>query len=474
MASSLRQVVMLGKRAWKKTNIISLGRKLSVSSKRQLLSESYACDNAWRKHLQDAHLNQVNMSDFGYEIRDRLEMSGTVSAVDMNVLVHQLNNMDDDEADFMEDLLARFNMCQSSLPHNDSTSHAIVRGFLAKRQDGSARLVRLLSQPLQYGLFPDHYSLNLLLDKLLDSGDFARASRVAYHTMLQEELGLSPVHTLLCLQAAVARLTQGPVSDLALPPPEKPDEEEEEDWIKVKYIKFPVYDDHFDIKDERFLLGKTLHMLAQVQDLSIPKEMATSLSVIGFGIHHKFSQGLAVLEAALKSSTGSVSQQALNLFSDSLENVEARDPEEPEVEIALRMVDDVIHRLLPTTKEKDEFQRRLGQLKEQLLSQGKVQVDFNLGSAVSAFVKSELPKYEQSDIENQVKRFSHWEEERNNELVRQVEDLKKSERIEEIKKQVMELQEQEELLSYFDSEEKIRLTMLEEDLAKDENLTIAK
>ena len=34
-------------------------------------------------------------------------MSGTVSAVDMNVLVHQLHNMDDDEADFIEDLLTR-------------------------------------------------------------------------------------------------------------------------------------------------------------------------------------------------------------------------------------------------------------------------------------------------------------------------------------------------------------------------------
>lgn len=424
--------------------------------------------------MQSSSLNQVNLNDFGYEIRDRLEMSGEVSAVDMNVLVHQLNNMDDDEADFIEDLLTRFNMCQTSIPRNDSTSHAIVRGYLTKPQDGSSRLVHILSQPLQYGLFPDYYSLNLLLDRLLDAGDFARAAKVAYHTMLQEDFGSNPVHTLLCLKAAVARLTQGPVSDLAPPAPEKPDEDEEEDWIKVKYIKFPVYDDHFDIKDERFLLGKTLHMLAQVQNLNIPSDISTSLSIIGFGVHHKFSQGLAILEAALESPTGSVSQQAIDLFAESLENVAARDPEEPEVEIALRTVDDVIHRLLPTTVEKEALQSRFGYLNEKLVAQEKLQVDFQLGPAVDDFVKSELPKYENVDIEQQLKKFDQWEKARNAELAQQMEDLMKSERIEEMKKQVKELQEQEELLSYFDFEEKIRLTMLDEDLAKDENLTISK
>ena len=265
----------------------------------------------------------------------------------------------------------------------------------------------------------------------------------------------------------------GPISDLALPEPEK-GEDEEEDWIKVKYIKFPVYDDHFDIKDERFLLGKTLYMLAQGQILNCPEQIVTSLSVIGCGIHHKFLQGLSVLERALDSLSGLVSQQALDFFSESLENVEARDPEEPEVEIALRTVDDVIRRLLPTTEEKDELQRRFGQLKEKLLSHNKIQEDFDLGPAVNDFVKSELPKYENSDIDNQIKKFSQWQKEREAELTNQVEELVKNQRIEEMKNQVKELQEQEELLSYFDFEEKIRLTMMDDDLAKDENLTVAK
>ncbi|RUS89326.1 hypothetical protein EGW08_002933 [Elysia chlorotica] len=473
MATSLRQIALLGRQTWRQLKVISLGRKFSTTSKRMLLSETYYCNDAWRKHLQDPNLNQVNVAEFGYQIRDQLEMSGTVSAIDMNVLVHQLRNMDDDEADFIEDLLARFNMCQSSIPPSDSTAHAIIRSFLTKSYDGSARLVRLLSQPLQYGLFPDHYSLNLLLDKLIDSGDPAGASRVAYHTMLQEDLSSNPVHTLLCLQAAVARVLQGPISDLALPEPEKV-EDEEEDWIKVKYIKFPVYDDHFDIKDERFLLGKTLHMLAQVQTPKCPELIVTSLGLIGSGIHHKFSQGLAVLEKVVDSSSGSVPLQALELFSESLESVQARDPEEPEVEIALRTVDDVIHRLLPTTEEKDEFQRRFGQLKEKLVSQEKIQEDFDLGPAVKDFVRSELPNYEKSDIEEQINKFSQWQRERESELTHQVEELMKNQRMEEIKKQVKELQEQEELLSYFDFEEKIRLTMMDEDLAKDENLTIAK
>ncbi|GFN92342.1 28S ribosomal protein s27, mitochondrial-like [Plakobranchus ocellatus] len=415
----------------------------------------------------------VSLGEFGYQIKDQLEQSGRVSAVDMNVLVHQLHNIDDDEADFIEDLITRFNMCQSSIPRNDSTSHAIVRGFLAKPRDGCSRLVRLLSQPLLYGLFPNHYSLNLLLDKLIKSKDYSGAARVAYHSMLQEDMGSHPVHALLCLRAAVHRLLQGPIAELAYPVPEKA-ENEEEDWIKVKYIKFPVYDDHFDIKDERFLLGKTLHMLAQVQTVNIPENICTSISVIGSGLHHKFRRGLADIQNIFSSPSGLIALQALDFFSYSLENVEARDPNEPEVEIALRTVDDVIHRLLPTTVEKSELQEEFGKLKEQLLSQGKIIEDFDLSVVVSEFVESKLSGFEAKDVDDQLKLFHIWQEERKAELSRQVEEINKNERIEEMKKQVKELQEQEELLSYFDFEEKIRLTLVDDDLAKDENLTIAK
>ena len=73
---------------------------------------------------------------------------------------------------------------------------------------------------------------------------------------------------------------------------------QEEDWIPVKYIKYPHYDDHFDVKDERFLLGKTLNMIGQ--HMTSDPVLQNSLRLIGLGLWHKFGKGLFLMEELAK------------------------------------------------------------------------------------------------------------------------------------------------------------------------------
>lgn len=324
---------------------------------------------------------------------------------------------------------------------------------------------------LNYGLFPNHYALNLLMDSFIKKADFHNAAKVAYSLMLQEDFS-NQVSAFLSLYSTVQHLLSSNIDDLAPPPKEQSDGEE--NWIKVDYIVFPYYDDHFDIKDERFLLGKTLRMLGNVKSVDVPKDIRSSLKLIGLGLYHKFPKGLALLKDILNSEESSISQQALDYFAASLEKVEARDPNEPEVELALRTVDDVIHRLLPTTEEKARYQTEFSELKDQLLSQNKVQTDFDLGKLTTEFVTANVSKFEEQDISTQENVFNIWTEERKKELEVQIAAFKKTARIEEMKKQIKELQEQEEMLTYFDYEEKIRLHFVEEDRATDKNLTISK
>ena len=59
------------------------------------------------------------------------------------------------------------------------------------------------------------------------------------------------------------------------------------EYVPVKVVHNQYYDDHFDIEDEQFLLGKTLYYLAkEIPDLD--KTLANSLQLLGLGMYNKF------------------------------------------------------------------------------------------------------------------------------------------------------------------------------------------
>lgn len=70
-------------------------------------------------------------------------------------------------------------------------------------------------------------------------------------------------------------------------------------YIPVKVIRNPFYDDHFDIKDERFLMGKTLYCLAKSCSL-LPPELSRTLQLIGLGLYEKFELANQLLESWLQ------------------------------------------------------------------------------------------------------------------------------------------------------------------------------
>lgn len=371
----------------------------------------------------------------------------------------------------MSSTFSRYNRCQESFPPDASISHAIVRCYI--KANLTNRLVNLLSDRLTYGLLPNFYTLNLLMDTFIKEKNYAAASKIAYCSTIQEDFS-NPVNALLALETVVQHLTSSNLEDLALKKPQPTEEEEEEVWVKVKYIQYPFYDDHFDIKDERFLIGKTLILLSLAPSLNLTHPMATSLNLIGNGLYHKFDKGISCLKSISQSSDDTISEEAINYFSESLKHVESRNADEPEVEIALRTKDDEIRRLLPSHEEKAGFLEEFGKIIEKLTSQGKVVSDYDIKNNVYDFVNSNLNTYETGDIETQLQVFEAWARERNTNRENQIYESRKSDRIEEMKKQLKELQEKEELLNYFDMEEQIRLKFLNDEEDSDPKLTITK
>ena len=63
-------------------------------------------------------------------------------------------------------------------------------------------------------------------------------------------------------------------------------------YIPVDYICIPYYDDHFDITNERLLLGKALYNIGKEMDNVVGR----SLQLIGLGLWEKFSKANGLLE----------------------------------------------------------------------------------------------------------------------------------------------------------------------------------
>ena len=78
----------------------------------------------------------------------------------------------------------------------------------------------------------------------------------------------------------------------------------------VKFIPNPYYDDHFDIRSDKFLLGKTLNMIGKTTD----DVMGRSCQLIGWGLYEKFDKGLKLLRDFLASDQEySVTQDAVRM-----------------------------------------------------------------------------------------------------------------------------------------------------------------
>ena len=204
-------------------------------------------------------------------------------------------------------------------------------------------------------------------------------------------------------------------------------------------------------------------------------QVRNSIRVIGCGLYQKFPRGVAALKEISESADGTITDVALEYFSQSLSKVEARDANEPEVEIALRRVEHEMRNLLPTREEKEELVAEFSKLQEILQGRGRVVSGADLGQTVLDLASKGVKLHEAEDISQQEALFEEWMIERRTELEKQVEMLQQKERIEEMKMQVKELQEREELLTYFDFEDNVRLKLLQEDTTDtDRKLIISK
>ncbi|XP_064621041.1 small ribosomal subunit protein mS27-like [Lineus longissimus] len=429
---------MWAKRASK---IFSFTRNLvNAAGRRYILSEAYSCNETWEKRLQSPVFQNVDVNDFVLKLHDKFEKEGSVTAIDMDILANKLQDVSIIQLDFVDKLFYRFRHTQDALQIMPSTPYSLIRAYID--QGESDRLVDIIQDKIGYGMFPDFYSANILMDHLIKMKNYLDAARVACEMALQEDLSNEVTRLLvlnschLCLQNPVEIEEEEPE------PPAPPSDEVT--YMRVPYIRNPHYDDHFDLTDEDVLLGKTLNFVGRLQNDIIGR----SSQVIGLAKYQKFDKALALMKQYLETTEeSSITENVLDILKTTLDKVETVDPEEANNPGMPKKL---------TAEMKETFMKELEELSAKLKAANKVSTE-DLHKLVTDYVTSELPKYEEKDIHDQKRIMEEWSVNREESLASQVKRYEDTQKKQELIRKMKELRKKEEFLNYYAMKDKILL-----------------
>ncbi|KAK8729833.1 hypothetical protein OTU49_008348 [Cherax quadricarinatus] len=395
---------------------------LQLQHGRTFLSASYRCDEAWNKRLQNQLISSINLGDFLYNLDHKYKSEGKVSAIDVDLFVNKIEKANVEEfAEELEDIIHRLRRSPETIRMLPSTPHAVLRILL---EGGCTQtLLKMLSDPLNYGIFPDYYTSNLLMDIFLEQKNYTAAARVASLNMLQEDFG--PLLTqMLTLASCFSYITSDENQPWVNYTPQV-EEPKEEVKIRVRYLRNPYFDDHFDLKEPDLIVGKTLAWVSPL----IGGAVGVSCEILGWSLYKKWTE----LEAALDRASKGHDQIAASVINQVKNHCEACNDDE-----AKEKVTSLISRLET--------------------SESKV-AELDLGSLITDMLQKAAAEAESDDIQSQKAAFISWEKERENEFQAQLEEYKKQKMLAEIDAKKKDLAAREEVIFFFDNREKLEMLL---------------
>lgn len=414
-----------------------------VGSSRTLLSDAYYCRDAWNQRLEDPVLRNVDVDKYFVDLSKKFGSKTKASAVDVDIYLNKITNKD--YAVEFENVLHRLRRSRNSADTLPSTPAAAVRFFMDSGQYDV--LLKILQNRLDYGVFPDCYSSNLLMDTFLEQGNHRDATKVAIQMMLQEDVG-NAVSRILGVYACHMYLREPKPEPWDPNPPaaaEKDDDDDDEEiYVRVPNITNPFFDDHFDLNEPNHLIGKTLVLFCDgVDDL-----LHRSYYLVGLGLYQKWQKAAEFLEAATAKGGGAefVTRSAVDMFRTELTR-----------EGGLAEEDDVRKRL------------------ETALSALEPRCSTADLHALASETLEKIAELEAADIQAQKRNFVSWREQRQRALEEQTTLFLRQQTIEAIRARKKELGEKEELLYAFENWDQIEMKMAEvqadmDELADKENV----
>ncbi|XP_049785009.1 28S ribosomal protein S27, mitochondrial-like isoform X1 [Schistocerca cancellata] len=421
MFRAVRKVRLLCKRCEAVSYITKEGR-------RYVLSEAYRCEDAWNNRFSSPVIQKIKLDEMYHELDIRLQQEGKAAAVDIDLFANAVKT--EEHADELEDLVHKLRLSENTSSMLPSTPHAVIRILLELGRH--EQLLNILNDRINYGIFPDYYCSCLLMDTFLKSGNYAAAAKVAAMEMLQEDWS-NPLTTHLALYSCHMYLKD--------PGPEPWKEEvveendtEEEVKVRVKYIRNPYFDDHFDLRDPQLLLGKTFATIG----IALSDSVGYTYQLVGWALYKKWNKVVKCLdEVSEKKQT--VFNEGIKILERELQKME-KDPEKQDPGSSVR----------DTCIQKIENLRTLGLVSNECLH-----------TAVVSKVKAVVAEHEQQMITAQCSVYKEWEKLREEVLQKELDKVKTQKRLQQIQEEKERLAKQEEELFFFDNLQKLNLIIKE-------------
>lgn len=267
------------------------------------LTNDYKCSEAWNAQTSTPILTKVNLNDFYNVLDQNFSSKGVISAIDVDIFANASN--DRTYLEELKDLLHKLRLSAETGSTLESTHHATVRNYI--EFDHIEELVDMLQDPLSFGLFLDEFTANILLDKLIVSEKYELAAKVASTIMLQEEFS-NDITCALCQFACYKYFnTPRAVPEPVAPAPSGKPKKVEEIKIRVKFLRNPYFDDHFDMKDTLLLAGKTLAWISERSN----DNLNNNLQILGWLMYKKYDKLLTYCENFAESPSSKVDKEVM-------------------------------------------------------------------------------------------------------------------------------------------------------------------
>ncbi|XP_063530398.1 uncharacterized protein LOC134741521 [Cydia strobilella] len=391
------------------------------------LTNDYQCNGAWSAQVSSSVLSKVNLHDFFNTVDQNYSTKGVISAIDVDVFANSVK--ESVYLDELKELLHKLRLSAETGNTLESTHHATIRNYI---EFGNIEdLVKILQDPLNFGVFLDAYTANILLNKLITAQNYEQAANVASLVMLEEDFS-NEITCTLC-QYACYKYISAYTPPEPSPPQEKPNKVEEVK-IRIKYLRNPYFDDHFDIKDTLTASGKTLAWISE----KTGDNLNNNLQIIGLLVYKKYEKLLALSKNLSKSSFKTY-VEVLEILKKESKNVEA---------------------VAKTTLE---------QCLSVLSSVGTVET--SLEDSLKIAIENAINKNQNKDIASQEQLFKSWVEIREKKLQEQIKRLDRAKRLEFIQKSQTQMAEEEQKLWFFENEENIDLQIEEKEKLEDKSVT---
>lgn len=272
------------------------------SQKCTFLTNTYGCPDSWASRFDSPLLKKVNLEEFYNSLDQNFGSKGVISAIDVDIYANSIKSST--YLDELRDLLHKLRLSADTGNTLESTHHATIRNYID--YGNIEDLVNILKDPLNYGVFLDDFTANILLDKLLTSGDFEKAATVATQVMLQEDYS-NEITCSLCQYACYKYiLMYVPNESEPVPAPKKIEEVK----IRIKFLRNPYFDDHFHITDLYKLSGKTLAWLSADKG----DNLNVNLEILGWLIYNKYEHLVTSCEQLAKMPNLKIYKETISLL----------------------------------------------------------------------------------------------------------------------------------------------------------------